>query len=245
MTDLIDVNLDFRDECSGRDPDSHSPTLKRYHQRLWSRHTPSGELLELNADQRTAYLYHQGQTDRLYFASDTMMTSFQRNAGVQSLVAQLQDQVALIRWDARYTIGGFIVFPGNRIDGRPTINGARGMHPRIKDRFDLTLECIRRHYNDSKSPLSMPLARFSKFFNLFQSFEGYVEFFHLQDLVDTAGQVRFLLPFDGFARSPLPTTRAEYLRFMDESMGFVEYRSARMAAWWREDESRRLVGHTL
>ncbi|WP_113903400.1 DUF6994 family protein [Brevibacterium celere] len=35
-----------------------------------------------------------------------------------------------------------------------TINGARGLHPRIVDRFDLTLECIRRHYRGEPSPLA-------------------------------------------------------------------------------------------
>jgi len=36
-------------------------------------------------------------------------------------------------------IGGMIVFPGNRIDGKMTINGARGCYRKISDRFDLTL----------------------------------------------------------------------------------------------------------
>ena len=45
-----------------------------------------------------------------------------------------------------YTIGAMMVFPGNRIDGKMTINQARGCHPRIRDRFDLTVECIRLHY---------------------------------------------------------------------------------------------------
>ena len=36
------------------------------------------------------------------------------------------------------------MFPANRIGGKVTINGAKGFHPRIKDRSDLTLECIRR-----------------------------------------------------------------------------------------------------
>lgn len=245
MTETLNTRLDFRDECPGRDPDTFSPTLKRYHQRLWSKRTQSGELLDLRDDRKTAYLYHRRPVDMLFFASDTMMTSFQLNAGVQALAEQVEDRAALNRWNARYTIGGFIVFPGERVDGRPTINGARGMHPRIKDRFDLTLECIRRHYDGSGSPLSTPLARYSRFFDLFRSFEGYVDFFHLQNLVDADGQVRFLLPFDDFVRSPMPTTVAEYLRFMDESMNFVQSRSARMAAWWHEDEAGRLSGDRL
>ena len=36
------------------------------------------------------------------------------------------------------------LFPGNQIGRKMTINAARGCHPRINDRFDLTVECIRR-----------------------------------------------------------------------------------------------------
>ena len=56
-----------------------------------------------------------------------------------------------------YTIGGMMSFPGNRVDGQMTINAARGFHPRIKDRFDLTVECIRRHYGGADSPLARSL----------------------------------------------------------------------------------------
>jgi len=31
-----------------------------------------------------------------------------------------------------YTIGGMMVFPGNRLGRKMTINVARGFHPRIK-----------------------------------------------------------------------------------------------------------------
>lgn len=39
----IDVAFDFRTDAGGKDPDSHSPTLRRYHRLLWSKPLPSGE----------------------------------------------------------------------------------------------------------------------------------------------------------------------------------------------------------
>jgi hypothetical protein len=45
-----------------------------------------------------------------------------------------------------YTMGGMMVFPGNRVDGKLTLNAARGLKRKISDRMDLTLECIRRYY---------------------------------------------------------------------------------------------------
>jgi hypothetical protein len=85
---------------------------------------------------------------------------------------ELQDFVRLT-----YTIGGMMMFPGNRIEGKSTINGVRGLNRRIRDRFDLTVECIRRHYHRESSPLSDALARYSSFFGLFGDFSGYVNFF--------------------------------------------------------------------
>ena len=76
-------------------------------------------------------------------------------------------------------MGGMIIFPANRVEGKSTINGARGFHPLIKDRIDLTLECIRRYYNNEISPLTEVLTRYTDFFALFGNFKGYVEFFLL------------------------------------------------------------------
>ena len=47
-----------------------------------------------------------------------------------------------------------------------TINGARGVNHKIQDRFDLTLECIRRFYLNEFSPLKDTLNRYKTFFKL-------------------------------------------------------------------------------
>jgi hypothetical protein len=78
-------------------------------------------------------------------------------------------------------MGGMMVFPGNQVDRKPTINVARGFHPRISDRMDLTLECVRRYYGQEPSPLAVTLGRYAGFFALFEDFQGYVDFF-LHDL---------------------------------------------------------------
>ena len=56
------------------------------------------------------------------------------------------------------------------------------------------------------------LARYADFFGLFDDFAGYVDFFHLQDLVnDDASAVKFFTPFEDFTGSPLPGTLDAYL----------------------------------
>jgi hypothetical protein len=132
-----------------------------------------------------------------------------------------------------YTIGGMMLFPGNRVGRQMTINGARGFHPRIKDRFDLTVECIRRHYLNEDSPLSATLARYADYFRLFGDLLGYVEFFLLQDLVtDDCSAVKFFSPFDDFSSWPVPDSMTAYVDYRKLAVGFVEARNQRISHWW-------------
>ncbi|MGD9560667.1 MAG: hypothetical protein AB7F88_01450 [Pyrinomonadaceae bacterium] len=129
-----------------------------------------------------------------------------------------------------YTIGGMMIFPGNKIDGLMTINGARGFNRKIGDRFDLTLECIRRFYLDEESPLYSVLQRYGSFFGLFGDFTGYVDFFFLQDLVIAGGsEIRFFAPFDDFNTSALPDSPESYSLFRSRTIEFVKGRNKRIA----------------
>lgn len=131
-----------------------------------------------------------------------------------------------------YTIGGMMVFPANRVDGKQTINGARGFNRRIADRFDLTLECIRRHYAGEGSPLGTTLARYGEFFALFGDFAGYVDFFLLGDLVRPVyAGLDFFLPFDDFEGPAVPRDMGEYVDYRDRSIAFVEARNRRIAQY--------------
>ena len=106
---------------------------------------------------------------------------------------------------------------------------ARGFHPRIKDRFDLTVECIRRHYRDEWSPLHEVLGRYSAFFGLFGDFRGYVEFFLLQDLVtEDCSAVKFFTPFEDFTISPLPASIDAYRAYQQFAVRFIETRNYRI-----------------
>ena len=128
-----------------------------------------------------------------------------------------------------YTIGGMMIFPGDQVDRKWTINQARGCTKRIGDRFDLTLECIRRHYSNVVSPLSKVLSRYSRFFDLFHNFRCYVEFFLLQDLVvDDCSAVKVSAPFDDFKGSPIPDSIEEYLAYKRDAIEFIEARNQRI-----------------
>jgi hypothetical protein len=232
LAEWIDVGFDFRsDTPPGKDPDSHSPTLRRYHRLLWSKPLPGGAPFELEVTTPLVYLHHRSELGEFFLSSDAVVPSFSRARELRHIIDQVPEADTAAFNRIGYTIGGMMVFPGNQVDRKMTINAQRGCHPRIRDRFDLTLECIRRHYLGKPSPLSATLARYSDFFALFDDFAGYVDFFHLQDLVDEASlTVRFSMPFEDFAASPLPLTLDAYLGYRERAIEFIEARNRRIAA---------------
>ena len=131
--------------------------------------------------------------------------------------------------NTRATIAGHAIFPAKRIDNKMTINGARGVNHKIQDRFDLTLESIRRFYKKEDSPLNEVFKRYEDFFNLFQDFKGYVEFFHYQDLVEKDfSKIKFWHDFDDFNTPPLPANKEEYLSYKEKVIDFLHGRNQRI-----------------
>jgi len=231
--DLIDITFDFRsDTPPGLDPDSFSPTLRRYHQLLWSKPLPNGVPFELDLAV-PPYLHHLSELGEFWLTSDSLIPTWSRWIRMEHIIRQIPEAEREAFVQIGYTIGGMMIWPGNKVGGTMTINGARGWDSTIADRFDLTLECVRRYYVGEPStagPLSAALARYPEFFALFGDFAGFVDFFLLQDLVDEASMVKFFMPFEDFTTSPLPGTADAYLGYRERSIEFIEARNNRIAA---------------
>jgi len=226
---VIDTAFDFRTDASGKDPDAYSPTLRQYHKLLWSKVLPSGRLFELDDTTRGAYLFHGSELGKFFLCSDSVIPTFTGWNSMRRITQVFTEEENEAFRTITYTIGGMMVFPEDRIDGKQTINGARGFNRKIRDRFDLTLECIRRHYLGEHSPLGETLARYSDFFALFEDFRGYIEFFTLQDLVtDDCCAVRFFMPFDDFNTSSVPGDGDTYKEYRNLSIEFIKARSRRI-----------------
>lgn len=231
---VIDTSFDFRTDTRDypkRDPDACSPTLRRYHKLLWSKPLPGGGRFDLDDAKRGAYLYHHSGLGEFWLPSDAVIPSFTRwgFAAAHPEFCTAEENEAFMT--IGYTIGGMMVFPGNQIEGKWTINQARGCLRKIADRFDLTLECIRRHYQglDDPSRLGETLERYRDFFALFESFRGYVDFFLLQDLVtDDYSGVTFCMPFDDFKTPSVPKDFGTYLEYRRRSIEFIEARNRRI-----------------
>ncbi|GAA1939134.1 DUF6994 family protein [Agromyces allii] len=228
---MIDTTFDFRNDASGKDPDKYSPTLRRYHRALWSKPLPNGRVFDLDDSTQGAYLHHKSDLGEFVLASDSCIPTFTTWVTMRHILEQIPAEEVLAFRRAAYTIGGMMVFPGNKVDGRQTLNGARGFTRKIADRLDLTLECIRRYYLDEPSPLAAVLARYEDFFELFEDFTGYVDFFLLQDLVSADGSgVRFLMRFDDFSGRSVPGALDEYVAYRSATLEFIEARNRRIAA---------------
>lgn len=228
----IDTAFDVCAEARGADPDAHSPTLRRYHQLLWGKPVPGGASFDLDDE-----LHHASALGEFWLSSDAITNtylSWTRPAQIAAIVEQVPEEEVAAFYEIGCTIGAYLVFPFPvKVHGvwQRSVNQERGTKREIRDRFDLTLECIRRHYRGEASPLKT-LALHSDFFGLFGDFRGYVDHFLLNDLLDEeTGAIRFYLPFDNFDRDALPASVEEYIQNMQRSMDFVSARNRRIARY--------------
>jgi len=224
---IIDTNFNVYSDANGGDPDSNSSTLRKYHKMLWSKSLPKGKVFELQDNKNGAYLYHKSELGEFFLGSDAITHSYKNHKRKHWLTKQIPVEVDEL-FNTGSTIGANTIFPNNRIEGNHTINQARGVNSLIDDRFDLTLECIRLFYLGQKSPLYDTLMRYKGFFELFDSFIGYINFFLFQDLIDEDNKIKFYLPFNEFNTSPEFSDIYEYLRYKEGVMRFIKLRNVRI-----------------
>jgi len=236
----IDPTFDFRsDTPPNKDPDAFSQTLKSYHKLLWSKELPNGQKLNLSDGIKGHYLHFSEGGIGLNLTSDAITHTYRNVVKMQSVIDNVPKDEINSFYNSSNVIGGYTLFPGGKRDGYQTINQSRGCNIKIVDRFDLTLECIRRQYLGMPNPLSNNLKGYWEFFELFCDFQRYVEFFLLHDLVDESFQrVKFHLPFDDeFPSQPFPKSVDEYRHYMNNTLTFIHKRTERMLKFPRYSSS--------
>ena len=182
--------------------------------------------MDLEGGKRIYYLKWNGMD----FSSDTIIVSFRYKKYrhmmdlVRAKVGNFENYFEkLIR--RSYTIGGTIIFPAHV----NSMNQSKGRNGVISDRWDLTLECIRRYYASEESPLSKTIESDKGFFDLFVDFKGYVDFFFLQDCVDPDySKVDIWVGDTSFTGSGLPKTIDDYFTFIEKEFTFLDKRNARI-----------------
>ena len=132
----IDVAFDFT---------SDTPN---YWNNFWYDGVLGGGGADPDAVSKTLQTYHQ------FLWSKLLPNGEQMNLSMPNYQSFIEDFI-----HRTYTIGGSIIFPKEN-----SINRARGVNPFIKDRWDLTLECIRRYYKNDSSPLYETLVKKQRIF---------------------------------------------------------------------------------
>ena len=108
---MIDITFDFRsDTPSGKDPDTFSPTLRTYHQLLWSKPLPSGAPFELGVTGPPYYLHHRSELAEFWLSSDTVVPSFRWLAPIIDQIPEVEREQFM---HVGYTIGGPVYIPGH------------------------------------------------------------------------------------------------------------------------------------
>ena len=179
------------------DPDQKSKKLYRLHEFLCNLQglkvsIPKDNNCELVIDDKNIRLSSDSIMSIYWHWSGKRYPYKQMQEIIESISSELQKENENNKHDNHFkefiksylqkanTIGGFVVFPKHYL---PTVNTDRGRSGKIRDRFDLTLECIRRYYNNEESPLFDILKKDEDFFDLFRKgksgFENYAKFFCL------------------------------------------------------------------
>jgi hypothetical protein len=179
---IININFDFRIDSQDRDIDSANSTLRQYHKILWSKILPNGKFFNLSDKEEQEfhkskkdgiYLHHKSELGGFFLGSDAITHTYKNHKRKQWIIQQIPNEVDEL-YATGFTIGAYIIFPNNKINGENTINQERGCNKLIDDRFDLTLECIRRYYlgQEKPNPLYETLKRYKNFFDLFGDFNN-------------------------------------------------------------------------
>ena len=159
----IDIQFNvYSDTPKNKDPDTNSPTLRKYHQILWSKVLPTGNLFEIDLS-IPKYLHHESNLGAFTLSSDSICHTYSNLKNMKKIISKLSKEEVTTFYSLASTIGAYIIFPANRIKNKMTINGARGLNRQIKDRFDLTLLCIKKFYEQKNSPLDEVLKRYGNF----------------------------------------------------------------------------------
>lgn len=150
-------------------------------------------------------------------------------------ISKYLDSSELIRYyTIMNSIGGKIIFPKHK----KSINQYRGAQWKkyIGDRFDYTLECIRRYYKPSEKygwyPLKDVIDNDKDFFNKFKSFNEYVKFFFLDDLIDETENIKFFLgencDIDFNTTEAIPCDCEKWKLLYDKTIAFAKDRTKRI-----------------
>lgn len=220
------------------DPDAVCEELREMHYRLYNRYD-SHIVRPFSFEKKYPLLSPNGQYFYLYeangnnrFGSDTMNSLYLYYEALQNIRYEMikcgrnpESEMENSRRNIIYRPGNFIIFP--KKDKKVSINVARGNYRgKIKDRFDLTLDCIKKQYESRDNSLSWILQEYwDEFFGRFYDFNEYVHFFMLEDYLDEKNEVIRLIDNEEHI---LPKTLEEYDEYIKRISSIIDKRTQKI-----------------
>lgn len=224
---LIDVNYQFHICKNGNekfDIDLQCREIYDYHKVLWQKKLPNGKMLNFEIRKNRAGYFLFEMNSKIRFGSDSILHTYRNysKGKIKNLIKEFDRNDLNRFYEKITTIGGYIIFPKHM----NSLNQRKGNSPLVEDRFDITLNSIRKFYQNENTdyPLRKELENDREFFSWFVDFESYVSFFYLDDLVDRkSGEILFFSE-----DKPLPISKASYLKYKDNVLSFLEKRNRRI-----------------
>ena len=89
QTGLIDITFNvFSDTPEGKDPDSFSSTLRKYHKILWSKSLPNNKEFHLNLD-TPKLLHHNSELGEFFLSSDSIGHTYSRVKKMSHIIDEI------------------------------------------------------------------------------------------------------------------------------------------------------------
>ena len=102
---MIDITFDmFSDTPEGKDPDTWSPTLRKYHKTLWNKRLPNGKISSLDLETRQL-LHHKSELGEFYLSSDCIGHTYSRTKSMSNIVNQISSSEIDLFYKLCSTIG--------------------------------------------------------------------------------------------------------------------------------------------
>ncbi len=205
------------------DPCDDSLFLKKSIRKMFSRPLPNGQTMELE-ETSSGFRWNDFR-----FGIDTVVPSFfsTRNRNLSKAYAlsetDFRDSVSEYIRETDL-LGAYTIYP---VHANSLIQCIYSNN-RIRGRWDFVLECVRRHYSGEDSPLYDCMRRDRLFYDLFVDFNGFIDFFYLNDFINSDGTVKMLLQTELFEMNPVPRNWDEYKKWFGTNIELVKKRNSRM-----------------
>lgn len=224
---MFDVKYQFH-QCKTNnkkfDIDLHCRKIYEYHQRLWQKKLPNGANLKFQIKHKGGSFFLLDNKSGISFGSDSILHTYRhfKKGYIREVIEKFNVKETNKFYEEITSIGGYIIFP-KRIN---SLNQRRGTDALVKDRFDITLDSIRKYYQKDKLdyPLKKVIEKDGEFFSWFMDFKSYVSFFYLDDLVNPKTDEILFFSED----KPLPRSKEGYLAYKDKVLFFLKNRNKRI-----------------